>query len=137
MEETKLELQTDILGNQTPITTSLCDRFGIHMYSEEFLKKEQAYKEKQATEWSNNLSCVLENERKDEMESVFQTVISTQSETVLKSDYGVENNEKTNTVFMSFYILLGIVIAGVVLFYIEKRRKGRKKREDYYNDYKL
>ena len=42
-----LKLDTDVLEKDENMSTSLCDRFGIHMYTQEFLEKEQAYKEKQ------------------------------------------------------------------------------------------
>ena len=38
-----LELDTETLQKEENISTSLCDRFGIHMYSEEFIEKEKIY----------------------------------------------------------------------------------------------
>lgn len=40
-----LNLDTEILQKNENISTSLCDRFGIHMYTSEFMEQEKAYQE--------------------------------------------------------------------------------------------
>ena len=42
-----LNLDTEILQKNENISTSLCDRFGIHMYTSEFMEQEKAYQEEQ------------------------------------------------------------------------------------------
>ena len=42
-----LNLDTEILQKKENISTSLCDRFGIHMYTLEFMGHEKRYQGKQ------------------------------------------------------------------------------------------
>ncbi len=128
-----LKLDTDVLEKDENMSTSLCDRFGIHMYTQEFLEKEQAYKEKQKEKNNEIFSNVLHNEKKDSAEQAFQTVIQANTTEVIKAEY--RENQGTAGQYANFaYGVTGALMAGVVLFFIERYRK--KRNENYHNHQK-
>lgn len=134
--DTNLEIRTDVLEKQPETTTSLCDRFGINMYSQDFLEKEEVYNQEQEKRQNDILCRVMSNEKTDTNEESFQTVLNAQTEAVLKKDYAGEQKD-TSAAISYLYLLLGIVLAGAVLYYIEQKRRSRKKREDYSDNYQL
>lgn len=132
-EEYRLELDTEVLQKEDHVSTSLCDRFGIHMYSEEFLQKEQAYKQQKKETEEEIFEKVLNNERNSEAEETFQRVIQAEGTAVIKAEYK-GTQEKDSLWLSAFYVLAGALIAGIVLFFIDKKR--RKDHEDNNYDQK-
>lgn len=131
-----LTIQTDVIEKQQEVTTSLCDRFGINMYSQEFLNQEKIYNEQLQQSQNEMLQQVMTNTKADTSEAAFQTVLHAETQEVLKKDY--TDNQKDSSAAMSYlFLLLGVVLAGVVLFYIEQKRRSKKKRENYSDNYQL
>lgn len=120
-----LNLRTDDLNWKGKQSSSLCDRFQIHMFTEEF---EQAEQDVARLEQENN-ATVFENimlqevNDNSETEQIFETVMNAETETIIKADY-VLNNENGFDVSV-FYIFGGIAIAGLVLWFVERRRKRK------------
>ena len=87
-----LNLDTEILQKNENISTSLCDRFGIHMYTSEFMEQEKAYQEEQEEKNNEIFLNVLNNPEKEITETAFQRVMQADTTAVIKTEYN-ENNE--------------------------------------------
>lgn len=121
-----LNLRTEDLNWQGEQFTSLCDRFQIHMFTEEFEQIEQTVREME----QENKTIVFENvmfqeiSDNDGAEQIFETVMNAETETVVKADYITEG--KYNFDFsVFFYISGGIAIAGLALLLFGQRRKRK------------
>lgn len=126
-EELKIEI--DDIGKQKDTTTSLCDRFGVHIYSKDFIEKEKAYKENQQKQKEEVLKAVFENTGEPLTEETFSKVMKAETTAVLKTEYEADN-EAAGPFVMYAYVLAGILFAGAVLFLIEKRRRGKANETD-------
>lgn len=122
-----LSLDASVLQKNDDVSTSLCDRFGIHMYSSEFLENEARYKEEQDQEETKIFHAVMHNSKNEKTEESFQQVIQAEGVEVIKSN-SARNVQEEAGWFSVAYILLGAIVAGTVLFLIDKMR--RKRRED-------
>lgn len=130
-ETHSLDLDPEVLQKDDHVSTSLCDRFGIHMYSEEFLKKEQIYKQQKKENEEYIFRNVLNNEENLMIEETFQRVIQAEGGTVIKAEYKM--TEKQSPLWSTAgYILVGAMIAGVILFFIDKRRRRHCENNHYY-----
>lgn len=125
-----LNLDTEILQKKENISTSLCDRFGIHMYTLEFMEREKKYQEKQKEKEDHIFSNVLNNPEKELTDIAFNRVIQAEMTAVIKAEYN-ENQETSNPYINIAYGVLGAILAGTVLFLIERYR--RKRNENYHN----
>ena len=125
-----LNLDTEILQKKENISTSLCDRFGIHMYALEFMEHEKRYQEKQQEKEDEIFSNVLNNPEKEMTDTAFKRVIQAETTTVIKAEYN-ENKATSNPYINIAYGILGAILAGTVLFLIERYR--RKRNENYHN----
>nr|WP_294494290.1 hypothetical protein [uncultured Mediterraneibacter sp.] len=122
-----LQLNTEVLQEEGNVSTSLCDRFGIHMYSPEFLEKESQYKEEQNQEKTDIFYAVMHNSKNEKTEESFQRVIRAEKVEVIKADY-MYNDQNSPVWIPAAYGLLGAFLAGVILFFIDRVR--RKRHED-------
>lgn len=124
--DTALNLRTEDLNWQGEQFTSLCDRFQIHMFTEEFEQIEQNVREMEQENKVTVFENVMFQETADNgaAEQIFETVINAETETVIKADYTTES--KYNFDFsVFFYIFGGIVIAGLALLLFGRRRKRK------------
>lgn len=128
-----LDLDTEILQKKEDISTSLCDRFGIHMYTTEFMEREQRYQEERQEKENQIFTNVLHNPEKEMTETAFERVLQAETTAVIKAEYS-ENKETSNPYINIAYGILGAILAGSVLFLIERYR--RKRNENYHNDQK-
>lgn len=76
---------------------------------------------------------VLNNPEKEITETAFQRVMQADTTAVIKTEYN-ENNETNNQYMNIAYGIFGAILAGVVLFFIEKYR--RKRNENHHNNQK-
>ena len=125
-----LNLDTEILQKKENISTSLCDRFGIHMYTLELMEHEKRYQEKQQEKEDEIFSNVLNNPEKEMTDTAFKRVIQAETIAVIKAEYN-ENKATSNPYINIAYGILGAILAGTVLFLIERYR--RKRNENYHN----
>ncbi len=121
-----LNLRTEDLNWQGEQFTSLCDRFQIHMFTEEFEQNEQNVREME----QENKVIIFENvmyqeaASSNETEQIFETIMNAETETVIKADYITGSKSNFDfTVF--FYIFGGIAIAGLALLLFGRRRKRK------------
>lgn len=126
-EELKIEI--DNIGKQKDTTTSLCDRFGVYIYSEDFIKKEKVYQESQIKQKEEILKAVFENTGEPLTEDAFSKVMQVETMAVLKTEYEADN-EAAGPFAMCAYVLAGILFAGTVLFLLEKQRRGKANETD-------
>lgn len=129
-DDSELEIKLDGIGIQKDATTSLCDRFGVYIYSPDFLAKEVAYKKKQNEQNDLILEAVFENKGQAGTEEMFLQVMNANAGTVLKTEYEAENDETAGQFSMYAYGLTGILIAGALLFMIEKWRRKKANETD-------
>lgn len=121
-----LNLNVDDLNWQGNQSTSLCDRFQIHMFTEEFEQTEK--KVKQAEQ--ENIDGIFENVMfqnetgNNENEQIFETVMAADTDVIIKADY-ISEGVKSFDFFAFFYIFCGIAIAGGILWLIDRRRKRK------------
>lgn len=128
-----LNLDTEILQKNENVSTSLCDRFGIHMYTSEFMEQEKAYQQGQQEKNNEIFSNVLNNPERNITETAFQRVIQADTTAIIKAEYN--ENIQNNSQYMNIaYGLSGAILAGVVLFFIERYR--RKRNENHHNNQK-
>lgn len=128
-----LNLDTEILQKNENVSTSLCDRFGIHMYTSEFMEQEKAYQQGQQEKNNEIFSNVLNNPERNITETAFQRVIQADTTAIIKAEYN-ENIQNTSQYMNIAYGLSGAILAGVVLFFIERYR--RKRNENNHNNQK-
>lgn len=125
-----LQLNPEVLQRDDSVSTSLCDRFGIYMYSEEFLEKEKNYNHQQKENDEKVFQEVLYNTKNSKNEEAFQQVIRAERTEVIKADYG--GRQDGNSVWLpTAYGLLGALLAGTVLFFIEKKRRRHRENNSY------
>lgn len=123
-DDAELDIQVTDLNWQGKQTTSLCDRFGLHMFTEAFkqgeekvIQEEQAEKELIFTEVLNHSEPESMNDR------VFTSVMSAEVEVVIKENYAQTDSGEIG-VSDILCMILGIVIAGIVIWFINRRKKN-------------
>lgn len=124
-EDSQLEIEVNGFGDSKDTTTSLCDRFGIYIYSDEFLAKEKEYKEYRKERDDNIIQAIFNNKKKPETEDAFYMVMNAETSIVLKTEYESESNKAASPFSMYAYVLMGILIAGLLLFFIERQRRKK------------
>ena len=121
-----LDLRAEDLNWQKKQSTSLCDRFQIHMFDKEFEQAEQEVTKREQESRTAIFEDVLSGAEigNYENEQVFETVMETEMETVIKTDYRTDGNNYFD-ILPFVYLLGGIVVAGIVLWLIGHRRKKK------------
>lgn len=121
-----LELRVEDLNWQEKQSTSLCDRFQIHMFDKSFEQTEQEVIKKEEESRIAIFENVLSGEENEnyENEQIFESVMGVEMETVIKADYRIA---KTNDLgfLPSMYIFGGVAAAGIVLWLIGHRSKKK------------
>lgn len=125
----ELEIEIDNIGKQKDTTTSLCDRFGVYIYSEDFMKKEKVYQESKKKQNEEILKAVFENTGEPLTEDAFSKVMQAETTAVLKAEYET-GNEAAGPFAMCAYVLAGVLLAGTGLFLLEKRRRRKANETD-------
>lgn len=129
-----IEINTSILTQQEKTTTSLCDKYSVYIFGEEAEKIENQYEDEQELKQEEILINVLTRKPETDREAVLKTVMEADTTAIVKKDYeGDAADESSLTMYA--YVLAGVCLAGAVLFYIEKRRKGKRQNETYSYDY--
>lgn len=128
-----IEIDTGILEQQEKTTTSLCDRYDVHVFREEAERLEDHYEQEQELRREEILEDVLTGKPGTDREKILKTVMEADTAAMVKKDYE-GGAEEGNSLSMYAYVFVGVLLAGTVLFYIEKRKKGKKQGEaDSYN----
>ena len=94
------------------------------------MEHEKRYQEKQQEKENEIFSNVLNNPEKEMTDTAFKRVIQAETTAVIKAEYN-ENKATSNPYINIAYGILGAILAGTVLFLIERYR--RKRNENYHN----
>lgn len=129
-----IEIDTAILKQQEKTTTSLCDRYRVHIFREEAELLEENYDQEQELRREEILADVLTGKPGTDREKILKTVMEADTSVMVKKDYESSMGSESS-LSMYTYVFAGVVLAGAVLFYIEKRRKGKKQGETYSYNY--
>ena len=125
----QLEIPVETISEQKEVSSSLCDRFGIHMFTETFIDIEERLTQTGKSERQTTLKDVMTKTEEYTLLDNLQVVMKAEGETIIKKEY--ENKQDTESMaVLAFYGIAGAVLAGFILYYIEKIRKGRKKIEN-------
>lgn len=125
-EDAVLNLNVDDLNWQGKQTTSLCDRFGVHMFTEKFRQAEIRLRQEEKEMAEDMFESVMFREEPIDsgMDQIFDTVMAAETEVIIKADYSTDTAAAFDIAAL-FYILGGIMAAGVVLWLVERRRKKK------------
>ena len=123
-DDAELDIQVTDLNWQGKQTTSLCDRFGLHMFTEAFKQGEEKVIQEEQAEKELIFTEVLNHSEPESMnDQVFTSVMSAEVEVVIKEDYAQTDSGGIG-VSDILYMILGIVIAGIVIWFINRRKKN-------------
>lgn len=129
---TDIQIDTSILTQQEKTTTSLCDKYDVHVFGADIEVLEHEQEKEEELEQEKILTDVFTRQPKADREEVLRTVMAAETSAVVRKEY--ETEEEAGGISMYAYLLLGMLLAGTVLFYIDKWRKGRRRNEaDNYN----
>lgn len=129
---TDIQIDTSILTQQEKTTTSLCDKYDVHVFGADIETLEHEQEKEEELEQEKILTDVFTRQPKADREEVLRTVMAAETSAVVRKEY--ETEEEAGGISMYAYLLLGMLLAGTVLFYIDKWRKGRRRNEaDNYN----
>ncbi len=128
-----IQIDTSILIQQEKTTTSLCDKYDVHIFSGDIEALEMKQEKEEELQKEQILEDVLTRRPKADRREALRTVMEAETSAVVKKEYHTEA-ETGMELSMYAYLLAGALLAGTVLFYIEKKRKDRKRHEaDDYN----
>lgn len=124
--DTALDLRVEDLNWQEKQSTSLCDRFQIHMFDKRFEQAEQEVIKREQENRTAVFEDVLSGEENInyENEQIFETLMGAEMETVIKADYKVSETNYFD-LWPFIYIFGGIAAAGIIFQLIGHRRKKK------------
>lgn len=128
MENSKLELDTVSLDEQGKVATSLEDIYGYQVLSEEFEKQVNQHKELEEQERKQYMEYVFTENPTDTIMAAFDTVMEAQTNVIVGTEYSDKEIKGDSPIMIIGFTLLGAVLTGMVLLFIEKIRKGKKNR---------
>lgn len=123
----ELELNIDDLNWQGQRATSLCDRFQIHMFTDQFEQTQEKVRTSEKQDREAILTSVLhapEDGGNKEAERIFQTIMDADTEAVIKFGYS-QNTGKEPDIAVFLYLFGGIAITGLVWWIAERRRRRK------------
>lgn len=137
MEE-GLRIDTNILTQQEKTTTSLCDKYGVHVFGQEPSERELAYDRQKEQQQDKILMEVMTGKEDTSRIDIVQTVMTADTETVIRKDYD-SGGEAGEGFSLLAYVMLGVFLMGAVLYcinhYLNQKRKDRRNHEiDDYSD---
>lgn len=124
--DTALDLRVEDLNWQEKQSTSLCDRFQIHMFDKRFEQAEQEVAKREQENRTAVFEDVLSGEENGnyENEQIFETLMGAEMETVIKADYKASEANYFD-LWPFIYIFGGIAAAGIIFWLIGHRRKKK------------
>lgn len=124
--DTALDLRVEDLNWQEKQSTSLCDRFQIHMFDKRFEQAEQEVVKREQENRTAVFEDVLSGEENGnyENEQIFETLMGAEMETVIKADYKASEANYFD-LWPFIYIFGGIAAAGILFWLIGHRRKKK------------
>lgn len=128
-----IQIDTSILTQQEKTTTSLCDKYDVHIFGTDIEELENKQEREEELKQEKILADVFTRRPGTDREEALRTVMAAETSAVVKKEYETEEEAGMDSA-MYAYLLAGMLLAGIVLFYIDKRRKGKHRNEaDNYN----
>lgn len=127
-QDAEIQIDMDILQQQEKTATSLCDKYGVHVFNEKAAEVDEKTRQERKEQWQELLSGAVSGKENSDREEILRRVLSAQTEAVVKKEYETQATKNQNLSMFAFG-LSGVLMAGVFLFYIEKRRKKRQRKE--------
>ena len=132
-EQEELELNFDIIRQQKSTTTSMADLYGYSVFADDFQRKIEEYKKLEKKTREDYFYNVFYNQPENYIEQAFQTVLTAENVVIVKEDYRGAQTSKAGQSVMIGSLVLGILFAGGIWMWLEKRRKEKKLRENNRN----
>ena len=73
-------------------------------------------------------------EPEDRVMEAFRTVMRAETNTIIGNDYTNSPDKQDNIFIMLGFVILGAMITGMIWTFVEKKWKGKQKRENYSDD---
>lgn len=103
--------------------TTFSDRFKLSVFNEDFLQKEQNYKNAQKQEQKLVLRKVMDGQEKTYLNTYFEAVMKAEVTTIIWADYEPSGKETIQWLSAASYGLLGMFFAAVFLWMMARRKK--------------
>lgn len=127
VESSDIKIDMDVLQQQEKTTTSLCDRYGVHVFNEKAVLLEEKALQQKEEQREKILADVINREKNSDRGEILKRIMEAETSEVIKKEYGLET-QKNHDISVYVFGLAGMLLAGIILFYIEKWRKGKRKR---------
>lgn len=137
IQDKDYEIQLDLYTweKQIETTNSLEEVYGYSVFSKEFAGQMEDYAQRQGKEHEEIFQSVWNGKEKNPVEEAFQAVFYAETETVIKADYGKEEERQLSGLAIAGFVLCGMMLTGSVLMMMDKSRKEKKEHEA--DDYSL
>lgn len=126
-ENAEIQIDMDIIQKQERTATSLCDKYGVHIFNEKAAAIDEKTRLERKEQWQRLLSGAVSGEKNSDREGILRRVMAAETQTVVKKEYETQMQKNQNLSMLAFG-LTGVLVAGAFLFYIEKRRKKKQRR---------
>jgi len=134
MEENAIDINISALEEKEKTATSLEDVYGYKVMTEEFQKQIDTYNILKQQEQQLSLEYVFMQEPEDRVMEAFRTVMRAETNTIIGNDYTNSPDKQDNIFIMLGFVILGAMITGMIWTFVEKKWKGKQKRENYSDD---
>lgn len=134
MEENAIDINISALEEKEKTATSLEDVYGYKVMTEEFQKQIDTYNILKEQEQQLSLEYVFMQEPEDRVMEAFRTVMRAETNTIIGNDYTNSQDKQDNIFIMLGFVILGAMITGMIWTFVEKKWKGKQKRENYSDD---
>lgn len=123
----EIQIDMEILQKQEKTATSLCDKYGVHVFNEKAAAVDEKTRQERKEQWQKLLSGAVSGEKNSDREEILRRVMAAETQTVVKKEYETQM-QKNQGLSMLAFGLTGVLVAGAFLFYIEKQRKKKQRR---------
>lgn len=125
-ESGDLNLNPEVLNNKKTQHSSLEDLYSYHVFSSEFKNNIDYVKKKENEEINSSFDKILEGEKIDNSEEVFEAVFQSPRKSVISNDYNGTNGTGNDIVAPIIFIMLGMLITVGAIKMIEKIKRKIK-----------
>ena len=100
---TDIQIDTSILTQQEKTTTSLCDKYDVHVFGADIEALEHEQEKEEELEQEKILTDVFTRQPKADREEVLRTVMAAETSAVVRKEY--ETEEEAGGISMYAYLL--------------------------------
>ena len=103
--------------------TTFSDRFKLSVFNEDFIQKEQDYKDAQKQEQKLVLRKVMYGQEKAYVNTYFEAVMRAEATSIIRADYEPSRQEEIQWLSAASYGILGMFFAAIFLWLMARRKK--------------